>query len=194
MIQRWTQVLLPPELVGTHVGPAEAHTTRRVSALPFRLITALFGHAGIEWDLTACDPQELATIAAWARLYKRLRPLLHHGRTVRADHVDAGALLHGVVGPDATHAVYAWVRVETSATGHTPRVALPGLDDRRHYLVRTRPEVGPAIRHQVTDPPWLAGAETGIVLPGRVLTREGVPLPLLNPGQAMLLELTDADR
>ncbi|MGC4865241.1 alpha-galactosidase [Micromonospora sp. DT53] len=193
MIQRWTATLLPPELVGSHVGPAEAHTTHRTAALPFRLVTALFGHAGIEWDLLSCDPHELEALARWARLYRELRPLLHGGRTVRADDVDEGALLHGVVDPDRKHAVYAWVRTATSATAHTPRVALPGLDPRRRYRVRIRPETGPASRHQVADPAWLSGAEQGVVLSGRVLTRDGVPLPLLNPGQAMLLELTAAD-
>ncbi|MEN3615241.1 alpha-galactosidase [Plantactinospora sp. ZYX-F-223] len=192
LIQRWTQTLLPPELLGTHVGPMRAHTTQRSTALSFRLVTALFGHAGIEWDLTSCGPAELDGLARWARLYKELRPLLHSGRTVRADHVDAGALLHGVVSDDAAHAVFAWVRLHTSPAAHTARSALPGLDPDRHYLLRTRPETGPAARHQVADPGWFSRAERGIVLSGRVLTREGVPLPLLNPGQAMLLELIAA--
>ncbi|MDP9026319.1 MAG: alpha-galactosidase, partial [Actinomycetota bacterium] len=39
-IQRWTGVLLPPELVGSHVGPKRTHTTGRVTELSFRLITA----------------------------------------------------------------------------------------------------------------------------------------------------------
>ena len=32
-IQRWTGQLVPPELVGSHVGAAESHTTRRVTSL-----------------------------------------------------------------------------------------------------------------------------------------------------------------
>src|SRR6266542_1136250 len=51
-IQRWTGLFLPPELIGTHVGPPRAHTTGRVHDLSFRAATALFGHAGIEWDVT----------------------------------------------------------------------------------------------------------------------------------------------
>ena len=49
-IQRWTQLLLPPELVGSHVGPPRSHTTGRTHDLSFRGATALFGHFGIEWD------------------------------------------------------------------------------------------------------------------------------------------------
>ncbi|WP_438828973.1 alpha-galactosidase [Streptomyces gottesmaniae] len=41
-INRWTQLPLPPELVGSH-------TTSRTHDLTFRAGTALFGHLGIEW-------------------------------------------------------------------------------------------------------------------------------------------------
>jgi alpha-galactosidase len=189
-IQLWTGLLLPPELIGSHVGMSEAHTTHRVTALSFRLITALFGHAGIEWDITRCAEDEITQLARWAALYKELRPLLHSGVTVRSDWVDKGALLHGVVSPDGRHALFAWVRLETSGTLHTSRVALPGLDPSRYYRVRVREEVGEASRHEVSDPPWFAGlGRHGVVLPGSLLGNEGVPLPLLNPANALLLEL-----
>ena len=45
-IQRWTAQLLPPELVGSHVGAARAHTTGRVLDLSFRASTALLGSFG----------------------------------------------------------------------------------------------------------------------------------------------------
>jgi alpha-galactosidase len=51
-INRWTQLLLPPELVGSHIGAVRSHTTGRTHDLTFRAGTALFGHLGIEWDLT----------------------------------------------------------------------------------------------------------------------------------------------
>jgi len=188
-IQRWTQTVLPPELIGSHVGPGEAHTTHRVTSLPFRLTTALFGHAGLEWDLTRCTDQELAAVTAWAGLYRELRPLLHTGRTVRADDVDPGALLHGVVAQDGTHALFAWLRLETSGSARTPRVPLPGLDPDREYRVRVRTELGEPHRHQITDPAWLR-ADDAPVLTGRALALAGLPLPLLNPGSALLLELT----
>lgn len=187
-IQRWTTTLLPPELIGAHVGPESAHTTHRAAALSFRLVTALFGHAGIEWDVTHCTPDELQALTRWAALYKELRPLLHAGLTIRADDVDEGASLHGVVADDGRHAVFAWVRTETSTVSNTPRVRIPGLDPARQYRVRVRDDVGTTSCHQVADPAWLLAADSETVLPGSLLTREGVPLTLLNPGQAMLLE------
>ena len=50
-IQRWTGLVVPPELVGGHVGPTTSHTTARTHDLSFRAITALFGHFGMEWDV-----------------------------------------------------------------------------------------------------------------------------------------------
>ena len=54
-IQRWTAQLIPPELIGAHVASARSHTTNRTTSLSFRLITSLFGHAGIEEDLTRAE-------------------------------------------------------------------------------------------------------------------------------------------
>jgi len=186
-IQRWTQTLLPPELIGSHLGPAEAHTTHRHASLAFRATTALFGHAGIEWDLTRNDDAELDQVRAFAALYRELRPLLHAGVTVRGDHVDDGALLHGVVSDAGDHAVFAWVRTETGPLGNAVRVPIPGLRPDLAYRVRVRRELGDASRHQIADPAWLAADDTSFT--GAVLA-EGLPLPVLNPGQALLLELT----
>ena len=45
--------------MGTHIGPATAHTTHRALDLSFRMLVALLGHAGIEWDITTCTADEL---------------------------------------------------------------------------------------------------------------------------------------
>ncbi|MFJ9562466.1 alpha-galactosidase [Streptomyces fuscichromogenes] len=192
-IQRWTGLLLPPELVGTHVGPRTSHTTERVGADPLRLATALFGHAGIEQDLTRCPPEELARLTAWTALHRELRPLLHGGRTVRADLADESTLLHGVVAYDGSAALYCWARLATSPEGQYGRVRLPGLAPGAVYRVRVRTELGLPSFHQVAGPAWLAAAlDDRLVLPGSVLMVAGLPLPNLNPGQALLLELMRA--
>jgi alpha-galactosidase len=185
-IQRWTGVLVPPEYLGGHLGAGTAHVTGRTSALGFRLATALFGSAGIEWNLTAASPAEKADIAAWIAEHKRLRPLLHSGRVVRADSPDPAHLLHGVVAQDRTHAVYALVTLGTPAAALPPPIRFPGLDPDRSYTVR--PIGVPPRTMQDAPPPWLAAG--AITLPGRVLTELGLPAPLLTPEQALLLELS----
>ena len=51
-IQRWTGQLVPPEYLGAHVSAPFSHQTGRYMPLPLRCATALFGHLGIEWDIT----------------------------------------------------------------------------------------------------------------------------------------------
>ena len=84
-IQRGTMLLLPPELVGTHVGSGRAHTTLRDLDLDFRAGTALWGHMGVEWDLTEADESARERLASIIALHKELRGLLHSGVTVHAE-------------------------------------------------------------------------------------------------------------
>ncbi|MFI7607475.1 alpha-galactosidase [Micromonospora sp. NPDC049366] len=186
-IQRWTGLLLPPELVGTHTGPERSHTTHRVHDLGFRATTALFGHHGIEWDIASISDRERAELTAWVALHKRLRPLLHSGRTVRVDHPDPAVWAHGVVGYDGTAAVYAVSRLATSVAQVPGPVRLPGLDPGRRYAVRPPAGVpGPATLDRAA-PPWLAH---GVTLTGAALATVGLHLPALHPEQTLLLEVT----
>lgn len=181
-IQRWTGLLLPPELVGAHVAAPRSHTTGRRSDLDFRMVTALFGHAGIEWDLERCTAEELSSIRAWGELYKELRVLLHTGTTVRADDPGEGTLLHGVVGEEG--GVFAYVRLGTGVDVVPPPLLLPGLNPARRYRVRARTTVPTNGRAQ---PPWTT---EGVELPGAALTRIGFAAPLLQPDQAVVLHAT----
>ncbi len=185
-IQRWTGLLLPPELVGAHVGPPRAHTTGRESDLGFRTLTALFGHAGIEWDIGSCSEAELSRLAAWAGLYRELRPLIHGGDVVRVDHPDPGAWLSGVVAADRSEALFWYVRLESSPDAVPAALRFAGLDRERRYAVSVRDEAG--LAHHVGGlPAWRHGG--GVELSGAVLEVAGLPAPLLGPGQGVLLHL-----
>ena len=190
-IQRWTGLLLPPELIGTHVGPTHSHTTGRVTDLDLRCLTALFGHAGIEWDVVSCTDEERERLTGWIALHRRLRPLLHGGRTVRGEERD-GAWLHGVVSPGRDHAVYAFVRLVSGADAVPGTVRLPGLEETMRYRVRAVDVTG---REEVrllgaaaAQPAWCRG--DGVVVPGVVLARHGLAMPVLDPEAGVLIEVT----
>lgn len=183
-IQRWTAQLLPPELVGAHVGAPTSHTTGRTHALDLRAGTALFGHLGVEWDLTRASDDERARLAAWIVLHKRFRGLLASGLVVRADHPDDAVWLHGVVAADRAEALFAVVAMDRSDTWPPGALRLPGLDDRRRYRVAP---VGPGadLPELWTRPAWWAGVE----LPGRVLREVGLQAPPLRPETLVLLHV-----
>lgn len=94
LIQRWTGMLVPPELIGAHVGAPTSHTTGRTHTLGFRASTAFFGHFGVEWDLTRASDVDRAELAEWISLHKRERELLHCGRMVVADSADPSMTVH----------------------------------------------------------------------------------------------------
>ena len=98
-IQRWTGLVLPPELVGSHVGPGTSHTTGRTHALSFRVITALFGHFGVEWDVRALTDGKRKELGEAIGFYKAHRQLIHSGRAVRIDRPDDTDSAYGVTEP-----------------------------------------------------------------------------------------------
>ena len=187
VIQRWEGLLLPPELIGSHVGDAVSHTTHRTASLGLRTITSLFAHPGLELDVTRCTPDELAALTAWAAFYKEVRGLLHSGDVVRADLPGDDAFLHGVVAADRREALFAYVRLTTSAEERTGRLLLPGLDPDADYDVVHRPEAGAATAVQKFAAPWFERGSARAS--GAVLARVGLPAPRLDPAQAVVLHV-----
>ncbi|MDQ1582461.1 MAG: alpha-galactosidase [Microbacteriaceae bacterium] len=191
-IERWTGLLLPPELIGSHLGAAVSHTTARTTDITYRLTSSIFAHAGIEWDITTCTAEELTLITRWSAMYREFRSLIHSGTVVNADLADAATALRGVVAPTGSHALFTWSRVSTTAGGQSGRVRFPGLDRERDFEIRIREDLGAARRHG-GDPAWVTGAiDTWFAVPGSVLVDAGLPLPTLNPQQAMLIEVRSA--
>jgi alpha-galactosidase len=191
-IQRWTGLFVPPELVGSHIGPPQAHTTGRVQGLSFRATTALFGHAGIEWDITAASPEEIATLVSWTTFYKQQRRLLHTGQVIHADHPDPAVAVHGVIANDRVEALYAYVQLATSEFAVPVPARLPGLDPTQSYRVAPIHPAGPPLTIQHLPPPWYAAGE--VTLPGGVLGLVGLTMPALGPEQALLLQVTAVPR
>jgi alpha-galactosidase len=187
-IQRWTGLLVPPELMGAHIGPPRSHTTGRRHELGFRAGTALFGHLGIEWDITRASPDERASVARWVAAYKQLRGLIHTGTVVRSDHPDPALWVHGVVSDDQRHAVYALVAMDTGVTAPPGRVRLPGIAPDLTYVLRPL-----APGHEPPafgSPGWLRPGR--VALSGAFLARSGIEAPALWPESLMLLDVAAA--
>ncbi|QGQ19053.1 alpha-galactosidase [Cellulomonas sp. JZ18] len=186
-IQRWTQLLLPPELVGGHVGPTESHSSGRTLDLSFRAATSLMGSAGFEWDLLSCTDEELQVVRAFAALYKEVRHVLHTGTAVHADVVDPALRVVGAVLPDRSEGVWTVATVATLEEALPERVRLHGLDPDRRYRVRVRTELG-LPRHGWITPGWVSAGE--VTLPGALLASAGLQIPTLWPAQALVLHAT----
>jgi alpha-galactosidase len=190
-IQRYSGLLMPPELLGGHVGAPRAHITGRRHDLSFRLATALFGSAGIEWDVTAASDEDRAVLRDWVATVKRFRELLTTGTTVRTDEPTDDRYVHALVSPGADEALIALVTLATAAVAVPAPLRLPGLDPNRRY--RIEPVALGAAPHAVQDAPpaWLAAG--GITISGALLAELGLPVPLLGPEQALVLHAVAVD-
>jgi alpha-galactosidase len=182
-IQRWTGLLLPPELQGTHIGAERAHTTGRVSTLDFRAATALWGNLGIELDLSHTDENTFMRAQAWVDAHRELRALLHSGDVVHVD-TDAAVRLEGVVSADQTEALFQFVMLDRPAVWPPARLRLPGLNPAATYEVAEFAPGDPVPAGQ--RPPWMAGT---LRLPGQVLAEVGIEAPSLDVDHSMLLRL-----
>lgn len=188
-MQRWTSLLLPPEMLGTHVGSARDHTTGRSLDLDFRAGTAVWGHLGIEWDLSAVSDADLDELGEWVAVHKSLRDLLHTGDVVRADPTDPAVWVEGVVAADRSAAAYRVAMVEHSLTDPPGRIALPGLDPDRTYRVELVAPSDGAVS-PADAPAWVKGIELG----GRVLEEVGLVCPRLAVDTLVLLRVTAVRR
>tara|TARA_R110002051_G_scaffold314377_1_gene391424 strand:- start:469 stop:2652 length:2184 start_codon:yes stop_codon:yes gene_type:complete len=191
-IMRWTNLLVPFEYLGSHVGSSPAHTSGRSLSLGFRLATALMGHSGIEWDLTATTPEERAALPVWAAAYRSLRGLIHSGRVVRGELAAAEPVVTGIVGNDAsgavTDAVY-WVTcLDTPSDAVPTSRRLPGLDPHRDYRISPVDVGVAAAAYPGTAPAWWLDGT--LVLSGSVLGSVGLQLPILHPDEALVLRVT----
>ena len=120
--------LLPLELIGAHVASERSKTTGRRHDLALRLTIALFGHQGIEWDITTTTPKSAGALSQWAALAKSFRPLLFGGELVRIERPsDPGTALFGVVSMDKSEALFVLVRERASAQSETAPILLDGL-------------------------------------------------------------------
>jgi len=213
LMHRWTTQLIPPELMGAHIASGASHTTGRHHELRFRAATAIWGHLGVEWDLTQATETELSELTAWIAFYKEHRGLLLGGDLVRIDFPDAALLAGGVVAHDRRTAIYSFASVSRSEVAVLGRVPLPGLDPDLRYRVM------PALLDQapsgVAPPAWwhvrsvgtedhalaehvgplrLAPDDRGpVVLSGAALGRSGLTVAPTHPEQVAtyLVEAVD---
>ena len=181
-IQRWTGLVIPPEFLGTHVGPTVGHQMHRRHSVSFRALNALFGHAGIEWNINEADAQETETLKAYINFYKKHRDLLHSGTVVRSDEIIGDAQLYGTVSLDKKEAIFTYMQL-TSLDNFGPLVTtFDGLDKETHYQVTVVEELSASDFIQKKAPGWWPALK----LTGDQLAHIGLQLPVLKPETGLL--------
>jgi alpha-galactosidase len=182
---RWTGQLIPPELMGSHIASPHSHTTGRNHDLPFRAVTAFFGHLGVEWDIASASAEERKELAAWIAAHKENRELIMSGDVVRGPDTTDGMWVHGVVSSDRRTGLFAIAALAWTPAVPAPRVRLRGLDPHLHYdiepVVVGTPDPG------LTVPLWWRDRLT---LSGGALEWVGIQPPSMQPESAVLIRVT----
>ncbi len=203
-MHRWTVQLIPPELMGAHIASGQSHTTGRRHDLSFRASTAIFGHLGVEWDLTEAEPWELDELSEWIALFKQHRQLLLTGTVLRADFPDETFTVNAVVSTDLSTGIYALTALARSEVSLLGRIRLPGLDRDRRYHVT--PLMLQFTARGLRPPPWwrvtwvsnpyeglshastqfIESGDRGVVLSGAALADAGLSAPAILPEHTVL--------
>lgn len=188
-IQRGFSYFFPPEVMGAHIGAKKSHSTRRVSDIHFRGITALFGHLGIELDPLKASDDDKAGFSRYIELYKQYRSLIHTGTLYRLDSDDPQAqMLTAIVSSDRRQALVAVAQLAMPTWAMSGTLRLQGLDPRLDYDVRVI-DTAENFRNGIvsTQPAWV---DEGVTLPGEWLHHAGLAMPVLDPESAVLLLIT----
>ncbi len=186
-MQHQAMLFLPPEIVGSHVGPRLCHTSGRVLPMSFRAGVAMTGHMGFEMDLRELDASEEATLKRYTAFYKDNRDWLHEARQLRLEPAGDETLAHMSVAADGSRflvlaATLATIRNETASP-----LRLAGLDPGARYRLTlwNRDEIARPPTSSFASP--IAGA-SGIELSGRALMQSGLVLPLAFPDRMWIVE------
>jgi alpha-galactosidase len=184
-IQRYTAIVIPPEFLGTHVGPTVGHQMHRTHDIHFRVINALFGHAGIEWNITEATDREVDVLKKYVAFYKQHRGLLHSGRVVRSDLIVNEAYLYGTVAQDKSEAIYSYMQLSSNNNFGPLRATFEGLDHSKKYRISVVEDLSSPGFLQKSAPGWWPSVE----LTGAQLANIGLALPVLIPDTGLLFHV-----
>ena len=186
-IQRGASLFVPPEILGSHISASPNHQTGRRHTLAFRALVAMAYHLGVELNPLELTASERSELKLYIETYKRLRALLHApGANFQAEPVD-GRYVWGAASADKIVVIIAQ---GPQMVGEQPApLKLPASVTKlggTWKITNSLPVKPEFIRISEGQTKLLSGdisfelSSVGIA---------GLPLPMLKPESALLLEL-----
>ena len=190
-IQRYTSLLVPPEMIGEHVGASPAHSTHRATTQELRMAMAFFGHMGIEWNLLKEPQEDIDKLSEWTAEFKKHREWFAVDTVVHSDAADPAVRVDGCVMPNKAAAIYRFTQLTTSQTYPSAPVRLPGLDPDAVYVVSPLDVSLDLAKQDIGNGQSPLGWWTadGVKMTGRALAAYGIRPPALHPAQAVLFKV-----
>ncbi|WP_421789139.1 alpha-galactosidase [Hyphobacterium sp.] len=169
-IQRAASLIVPTEMLGAHIGPSPNPMTGRQVPMAFRVLTASFGHLGLEADPAKLSEQDRAVLKRGIETYKRHRDWMSEGRLVRISEAGKEPDVQMLVSATGDQALVRILRINTPPRPLPPRICLSGLAEEARYDLNE-------IALEGTPELWPLGEVFGAGL-----AAEGLPL---DPGRAL---------
>ncbi len=184
-IQQNMRYFFPPEVMGSHIGAMQSHTTRRTHSLAFRALTALWGHMGLELDPVTISETDKQAYRHYVALHKQWRTLLHSGDNYQlAVEDNAAQRAHMVLATDKSRALVGITQLAMGTYSLSGVLRIPALLPGVMYRISVLEQ--PQGFNDIVNrqPPW---TRQGICLSGEWLANVGLAMPLLDPESALLL-------
>ncbi len=186
-MQSEAALFLPPEIIGSHVGPRVCHTSGRVLPMAFRAWTAATRHMGFEMDPRELTEEEAGTLARITAWWKANRDWTFAGRLHRLDSLDDAVIAEMTVSVGKERFVLFVGQTAASARSSTRPVRLTGLNPDARYRLRliNQEDIRPNLSRDF-KPPYLS--DGGPVLSGAALIGAGIHLPPALPAIMWVVE------
>lgn len=134
-IQRSAGLVMPYEILGAHVGPSPNPMTGRQIPMGFRVLTALFGHFGIEADPGHFSAEEMAVLKRGIALYKTHRSWMHDGQLIALSEPGVDPDVQMIMAEDGRQALLRVMRIDTPVRPLQDRIRLAGLEPDAEYTL-----------------------------------------------------------
>ncbi|MEM1037573.1 MAG: alpha-galactosidase [Pseudomonadota bacterium] len=181
-------LFFPGLVLGTHVGGAVSHLTRRAFPIETRAAAAMLGHMGLELDPTGLSEREAEALSEAISIWKANRDWMQDGHLLALPHPDPGLSALGVFSADRTRALIVVLQCDT------PRDAVPAPLRIAHLggAVRVKAVcLDPQLkRFAKAQPDWL---ETGLAMDAESLRAIGLQLPILQAGRCLAIDISPTD-
>lgn len=186
-IQRGASVFIPPEILGSHISASPNHQTGRRHTLSFRAIVAMAYHLGVELNPLELTLEEKTELSVYIETYKRLRELLHAPGANFTLEPEDGRYVWGAAD---VNKIVLFVAQGPQMVGEQP--APLRLPEKIRSLggewkIRTHLPAEPEFIRISEGQKRLLAGEVQFDLRSAAIA--GLPLPMLRPESALMLEL-----
>lgn len=127
-----------PRMAGgaCHISDSMAHVNERHAPMKFQAYCGFLGSLACGKPLAKCSEKEIAEIAGYVALYKKLRPVLHHGELYRLASIRENRFaVYEYVLPDKSQAVVIVLGGSQQFADRVPPCRIPALEPDAVYAI-----------------------------------------------------------